>query len=119
MASSAFYEAVAGGGNRSLARSVVAGAVFGIAGAVGFGMLMLAYSPGMLLNIGGIVGATTYIGGWVYHLFNGAVIGSIFGLVLARVCTNYRVGLLWGLAYGFTWWVLGGLVLFPLMMGYF
>jgi uncharacterized membrane protein YagU involved in acid resistance len=30
---------------------------------------------------------------------------------------NYTSGLGWGAAYGFAWWILGGLILMPILLG--
>jgi hypothetical protein len=46
-----------------------------------------------------------------------AVIGGSFGLLLGTQAQTYASGSLWGLGYGALWWVLGPLVLMPLMMG--
>src|SRR5688572_19944886 len=55
--------------------------------------------------------------GWIYHLFNSAVIGAICGWALGGAATGYGKGLLWGLLYGVLWWVLGAQILMPLFLG--
>jgi hypothetical protein len=55
--------------------------------------------------------------GWLYHLFNSAVIGAIFGWLLGTRVHGYGSGLGWGAAYGFGWWILGGLILMPVFLG--
>jgi uncharacterized membrane protein YagU involved in acid resistance len=55
--------------------------------------------------------------GWIYHVFNSAVIGAIFGWLLGSRSHHYGAGLGWGAAYGFVWWILGGLILMPLFLG--
>jgi uncharacterized membrane protein YagU involved in acid resistance len=55
--------------------------------------------------------------GWLYHLFNSAVIGAIFGWLLGSRVSSYGTGLLWGALYGIVWWILGALVLMPLFLG--
>jgi len=55
--------------------------------------------------------------GWLYHLFNSAVIGAIFGWLLGSRSHGFGAGLGWGAVYGFVWWILGGLMLMPLLLG--
>jgi hypothetical protein len=71
----------------------------------------------VIAMIGQIVGSPTVGAGWLYHLFNSAVIGAIFGWFLAARVRDYASGLAWGAAYGFGWWILGGLILMPVMLG--
>ena len=66
----------------SMAGGVVAGIVFGA-----MMHLMMAPTPdggsmSMIAMIGQIVGSPTVAVGWLYHLFNSAVIGAIFGWIL-------------------------------------
>ncbi|WP_407284935.1 hypothetical protein [Streptomyces sp. BP-8] len=51
--------------------------------------------------------------GFAVHLLIAAIIGSIFGVLVAR----QRELLLWGLAYGVLWWFLGPLTLLPILLG--
>jgi hypothetical protein len=64
-----------------------------------------------------ITGSPDVTVGWLYHLFNSAVIGAIFGWLLGTRVHGYGSGLGWGAAYGFVWWILGGLILMPVLLG--
>jgi hypothetical protein len=55
--------------------------------------------------------------GWLYHLFNSAVIGALFGALLGERATTLGSGIGWGAAWGTVWWVLGGLILMPVFLG--
>ncbi len=103
----------------SIGRSVLYGVVAGIIGGIIMGIMMMVMMPAMLPMIGKIIGMENAGGGWLYHLFNSAVIGAIFGLVvaLAKPALTYTTGARWGAVYGMIWWVLGPLVLMPLMLG--
>jgi len=48
---------------------------------------------------------------------SGKPIGAIFGWIIGSGASDYTRGFGWGAAYGFAWWILGGLVLMPLSMG--
>lgn len=104
-----------------IAASIVAGLVAGLV----FGIMMhmiTAPAPGggrmpVIAMVGQIVGSPSVTIGWLYHLFNSAVIGAIFGWLLGPRVGDYGSGLGWGTAYGFGWWILGGLVLMPVMLG--
>ncbi len=101
--------------------SVVAGLIAGVV----FGMMMqmmMAPTPDggqmpMIAMVGQIVGSPTAGAGWLYHLFNSAVIGAIFGWLLGDRLYGYGSALRWGAAYGFAWWILGGLILMPVLLG--
>jgi uncharacterized membrane protein YagU involved in acid resistance len=71
----------------------------------------------VIAMVGQIVGSPTVTVGWLYHLFNSAVIGAVFGWLLASRIHGYSSGFTWGAAYGFAWWILGGLVLMPVLLG--
>ena len=96
---------------------VVAGVVFGT-----MMQMMSAPTPDggempMMAMVGMIVGSPTIAAGWLYHLFNSAVIGGLFGWLLASRVRGFSSGLGWGAAYGFVWWILGGLILMPVLLG--
>jgi hypothetical protein len=102
-----------------------ASVVAGLIGGVVFGLMMqmmMAPTPDggqmpMMAMIGQIVGSPTVGVGWMYHLFNSAVIGAIFGWLLGNRVHGYGSALGWGAAYGFAWWIIGGLILMPIMLG--
>jgi hypothetical protein len=71
----------------------------------------------VIAMIGQIFGSPTITAGWLYHLFNSAVIGAIFGWLLGARVRGYGSGFGWGVVYGFAWWILGGLILMPVLLG--
>lgn len=102
-----------------------AGIVAGLAGGAVFGVMMqmmTAPTPDggqmrVIEMVGQIVGSPTLGVGWLYHLFNSAVIGALFGWLLGDRVHSYGAGFGWGVAWGFVWWILGGLVLMPVLLG--
>jgi hypothetical protein len=104
-----------------IAASIVAGLVAGLV----FGMMMhMMTAPTadggqmpVIAMVGQIAGSPSVTIGWLYHLFNSAVIGGIFGWLLGPRVRGYGSGFGWGATYGFAWWILGGLVLMPVMLG--
>jgi hypothetical protein len=101
----------------SIVAGVVAGLVFGI-----MMHIMTAPTPDggrmpVIAMVGQIVAPPSVTVGWLYHLFNSAVIGAIFGWLLGPRVHGYSSGFGWGAIYGFVWWILGGLVLMPVMLG--
>jgi uncharacterized membrane protein YagU involved in acid resistance len=89
--------------------------VGGIAGGLIFGVLMTVM--GMLPMVAMVVGSESATVGFLYHMFNSAIIGAVFGLIFGSQSHTYAQGAGWGLLYGVIWWVLGPLVLMPLMLG--
>jgi uncharacterized membrane protein YagU involved in acid resistance len=108
-----------------MASRIGAATVSGLIAGVLFGVMMnvmTAPTPDgesmpIIAMIGQIVGSPTMTAGWLYHLFNSAIIGAVFGWLLGNQVHNYGTGMGWGAAYGFAWWILGGLVLMPVLLG--
>lgn len=99
-----------------LNRRILAGAIGGLAGGVVFGMLMAMM--GMLPVIASMVGSASPWVGFGMHLMISIVIGLGLTVLFGnRLLTGYGRGVLVGLAYGAAWWVLGPLVMMPLMLG--
>ncbi|MBI1733545.1 MAG: hypothetical protein HYR51_00080 [Candidatus Rokubacteria bacterium] len=103
---------------------ILAGVGAGLIAGVVFGMMMqmmMAPTPEgarmpMMAMVAKVVRSDSMLVGWLYHLFNSAVIGAIFGWVASHI-GGYGRGLGWGALYGAFWWVLGGLVLMPVLLG--
>jgi hypothetical protein len=108
-----------------MASKIAISMVAGVAAGVVFGIMMHVMSAPtpdggqmpVIAMVGQIVGSPTVMAGWLYHLFNSAVIGAIFGWLFGLRVRRYGSGLAWGTAYGFAWWILGGLVLMPVLLG--
>lgn len=104
---------------------VLAGAAAGLAGGLIFGMMMQLMSAPMpdggsmpmMAMVAMVVKSGSIVVGWLYHLFNSAVIGALFGAILGQRVVDRRTGFVFGAAWGVVWWVLGGLILMPLALG--
>ena len=102
-----------------------AGIAAGLAAGVVFGVLMqlmTAPTPDggrmpMMAMVAKVVRSDSMTVGWLYHLFNSAVIGAIFGWLFGTRAASYGAGFGWGALYGVIWWVLGGLILMPVFLG--
>ena len=101
------------------------GIVAGVVGGVVFGIMMQmmnAPTPEggqmpMMAMVAKMVRSDSIAVGWVYHLFNSAVIGAIFGRLLGDHSHRFGAGIGWGAVYGFVWWILGALILMPVFLG--
>jgi hypothetical protein len=107
-------------------KRAIAGALAGLLAGVVFGIMMQmmkAPNPGgeqvpMMAMVAMVVRSQSQATGWIYHLFNSALIGGLFGGLLGgRAEAGYGSGLRWGALWGLIWWVLGGLILMPLLLG--
>lgn len=104
---------------------VGAGIVAGLIAGIVFGIMMqmmTAPTPEggrmpMMAMVAQVLGSSSLVVGWLYHLFNSAVIGAIFGGLLGNRTRDYKSGMGWGVLYGAAWWVLGGLILMPIFLG--
>jgi hypothetical protein len=99
----------------SLAQRIAGGIVGGIVGGLVFGAMMAMM--GMLPMVASVVGSKSALIGFLYHMFNSAIIGALFGLIFGQLSYAYGQGVLFGLIYGAIWWVLGPLILMPLLLG--
>ncbi len=91
------------------------GAIGGLVGGLVFGMMMGVM--GMLPMIGKLIGLPTVIAGLFLHLGISVLLGVTYSLLAGHLFSTWRSGLVGGMAYGVTWWVLGPLTLMPLLMG--
>lgn len=108
-----------------MTKRLTAGALGGLVAGVVFGIMMqmmMAPTPEggqmpMMAMVAMVVGSTSLAVGWLYHLFNSLVIGAIFAWLLGPRVAGYGSGFGWGAAYGVAWWILGGLILMPVLLG--
>ena len=102
-----------------------AGTLAGLIAGVPFGIMMTmmqAPTPDgeslpMMAMVAMVVRSNSLAAGWIYHLFNSAVIGALFGWILGSRVRGVGSGMGWGAGYGIVWWVLGGLILMPMLLG--
>ena len=101
------------------------GAVAGIAGGVVFGVMMQmmqAPTPDgssipVMQMVAMVVRSNSIAVGWLYHLFNSALLGALFALLFGTRIHGYSGGFSYGALWGIVWWVLGGLILMPVLLG--
>jgi predicted lipid-binding transport protein (Tim44 family) len=72
----------------SLAQRIAGGIVGGIVGGLVFGAMMAMM--GMLPMVASVVGSKSALIGFLYHMFNSAIISALFGLIFGqlRACAN-------------------------------
>lgn len=98
-----------------LGRRITAGAVGGVAGGLVFGVLMTMM--GMLPVIASMVGSDSAAVGFGVHMVISILIGWGLTVPFSGLLTSYGRAALIGLAYGALWWVLGPLLIMPMMLG--
>ncbi len=103
-----------GAGARTL-REVGQGAVASLAGGLLFSLVMVA--TGVLPNVARIVGGTGPVTGFAVHVVISVLIGMSYGLFFGREAPDVGSSVLWGLCYGLSWWYIGPLTLFPILLG--
>ena len=94
---------------------IVSGLVGGAVGGVAFGILMGV--RGMLPMVAGLAGSSDPLVGFIAHMVISLVIGASFGVFFGGASQTYGRAAVWGLVYGAIWWVLGPMVIMPMMMG--
>jgi uncharacterized membrane protein YagU involved in acid resistance len=100
---------------------MIAGLVAGVLFGVLMQMMTVPAENGMRMPmmemVAKVVRSDSIAVGWLYHLFNSAVIGAVFAVVLGNLVRGLSEGAGWGVAYGVFWWVLGAQILMPLLLG--
>jgi uncharacterized membrane protein YagU involved in acid resistance len=96
-------------------RRISWGIVGGLAGGVGFGILMQLMD--IIPMVAMLVGSESPVVGWLVHLAISAFIGASYAVLFGRWATSVGPAVLIGLAYGVFWWVLGALTLMPARLG--
>jgi uncharacterized membrane protein YagU involved in acid resistance len=99
----------------SLSKAVVSGALAGAGGGVVFGIMMGML--GMLPMVGMLAGSEQAAVGFGVHMVISAFIGAVYGLIIQRFPLTGSTALVGGAINGVVWWVLGALILMPVMLG--
>jgi uncharacterized membrane protein YagU involved in acid resistance len=99
----------------STASSLKAGIAAGLIGGLVFGMMMAMM--GMLPMVGMLIGVDSAFVGFIVHMGISATIGAVYGLVAARLPQSNVMTAVAGMVNGIVWWVLGALIMMPLMLG--
>jgi uncharacterized membrane protein YagU involved in acid resistance len=99
----------------ALPARVVAGIAGGLAGGVVFGIMMQAW--GMMPMVAMLINSESVGVGWLVHLFNSALFGAIFAVLVGRWAATVLPAAVIGLVYGVVWWVLGALLIMPAWLG--
>ena len=87
--------------------ALIGGSVFGVQMAVG----------GMLPMVAQLIGSQSPVIGFIVHLVISAIIGAVYGVIAPRLPAGWLVSMGAGMVNGVVWWVLGALVIMPLMLG--
>ncbi len=99
----------------SVQQRVINGVLGGLAGGLVFGMLM--GMMGMLPMVAMLVKSESALVGFGVHMLISALIGAGFGVAVGDRVRTLAHGLALGAGYGLVWWVLGPLLLMPLLLG--
>jgi hypothetical protein len=91
------------------------GAIAGLVGGLAFGVVMALI--GMLPTVGMLIRQNNALVGLLIHMIISAIIGAGFGAVMSLLTTrNAGLTLVVGVFYGLFWWVIGALVLMPILL---
>lgn len=107
---------ISGSNAPALTQHIVNGVIGGAVGGGAFGVMM--GMQGMLPMVGMLIGQDNAVIGFVVHMLISAFIGATFGVLASRLGGGkLPTALALGAGYGVVWWVLGALILMPLMLG--
>lgn len=101
--------------NMGTKKLIQAGLLGGVAGGLLFGAMM--GMMGMLPMIASMVGSSLHLVGFAIHMMMSVGIGLGFVLLVGRRLGSFGQTLGLGVGYGAVWWVLGPLLMMPLIMG--
>ena len=92
-----------------------AGLIGGLAGGLVFGLMMSML--GMMPLIAKLVGSDSVAVGWAVHIVISLIIGFSYAWWFGRKTVSCGSGTGFGLLHGVIWWVLGPLLVMPVLMG--
>jgi uncharacterized membrane protein YagU involved in acid resistance len=95
--------------------SLVHGVVAGLVGGSVFGVQMAV--GGMLPMVAQMIGSESVVVGFILHLIISAIIGATYGLIAPRLPGGWLTAMGLGIVFGVIWWVLGALIIMPLVLG--
>jgi uncharacterized membrane protein YagU involved in acid resistance len=101
--------------SNDLIGSVKAGVGAGLVGGLAFGVMM--GMMGMLPMVGMLVGVESAVVGFIVHMLISATIGAVYSQAAVRLPQSWGVAAVAGAVNGVVWWVLGALIMMPLMLG--
>ncbi|MEK6753135.1 MAG: hypothetical protein AABZ00_12825 [Chloroflexota bacterium] len=96
-------------------RNLWLGALGGLAGGIPFGMMM--GMMGMLPMVGMLIRVENAMVGFIVHMGISAAVGALYGHFAPAFSQTWKSATIAGVVYGMIWWVLGALILMPLMLG--
>ena len=99
----------------SMFSAITSGAIAGLGGGAVFGMMM--GMMGMLPMVAMLPGSESPIVGFLVHMVISAGIGGLYGLFASRLPLKAGPAVIAGAINGVVWWVLGALILMPVMLG--
>lgn len=93
--------------------------IAGIAGAVIAGLVLgvMMQMMGLMTDLSDMLGMDSAAVGWIIHLMMSVVFGVVYGALLMAASTKMGANLGLGAAYGVAIWILGPLLIMPMMMG--
>jgi uncharacterized membrane protein YagU involved in acid resistance len=103
------------GSNNELVDSLKAGVGAGLIGGLAFGVMM--GMMGMLPMVGMLVRVESAVVGFIVHMLISATIGAVYSQAAVRLPQSWGVAAVAGAVNGVVWWVLGALIMMPLMLG--
>ncbi|HET6639885.1 MAG TPA: hypothetical protein VFH82_14005 [Gemmatimonadota bacterium] len=71
----------------------------------------------MIVMVARMVGSDSLAVAWILLVLGGAVMGALFGVLFGARAAGLRARLVTGALYGAAWWILGSLVLMPVVLG--
>lgn len=96
-------------------RHVIAGAIASLGGGLLFGIMMGMMN--MLPMVGMLIGQENSTIGFIVHMGISAILGAMFGVTAKGFVSSTVSTIIAGGVYGIIWWVLGALILMPLLLG--
>lgn len=70
-----------------------------------------------MTDLSDVIGMESVAVGWIIHLMMSVMFGAVYGLVLMATSLELSANLGLGAAYGVAIWIMGPLLVMPMMMG--
>ena len=96
-------------------RAVGGGLLSGFVGGLVFTGVMVQI--GAFASVASLLRVESSVTGFFVHLIIANIVGASYGLLFRRQSLDMGSALGWGVSYGFIWWFIGSLTLFPALLG--
>ncbi len=93
----------------------LSGAIGGVVGGIIFGVVLTFF--GIMPTVASLIGSTSLTVAWFIELVASIIVGLTYAWWFGSLSDNIGMTTGYGMLHGLIWWVIGPLVILPLLLG--